>query len=244
VPAAASARRSSGARPCASRQTSMMRTGRPAASGRPGPMCARERRRGEDRVAQAVSHRPTADDPAQQAQVSSASSRSTSRSRTPRARARIPRPAATRAARRRISGVPPRGHPTRGPPRPSGRGERNDSSGTARHMAGFRSMLPTCRAGASVVQFRSWTKLRRPCSRGVVSPAGREGPGLPAGALETDCQALRSRSPRLSPEGGNVPLMPDVPPDAVRYDDDGFPKARAGCCGRPEPAGLHASCGT
>jgi hypothetical protein len=42
----------------------------------------------------------------------------------------------------------------------------------------------------------------------------------------------------LSPEAGNVPLMPDFPPDALRYDGDGFPESPRGLLVvEPDPAG-------
>ena len=42
----------------------------------------------------------------------------------------------------------------------------------------------------------------------------------------------------LSPEAGNVPLMPDVPPGELRYDDDGFPESPRGLLAvDPDPAG-------
>jgi hypothetical protein len=42
----------------------------------------------------------------------------------------------------------------------------------------------------------------------------------------------------LSPEAGNLPLMPDVPPGELRYDDDGFPESLRGLLVvDPDPAG-------
>jgi len=65
------------------------------------------------------------------------------------------------------------------------------------------------------------------------------GPGVPARAQDTDLSGSAFEIPDdLSPEAGNVPLMPDVPPDAVRYDDDGFPESPRGLLAvGPESAG-------
>jgi hypothetical protein len=42
----------------------------------------------------------------------------------------------------------------------------------------------------------------------------------------------------LSPEAGNLPLMPEVQPDALRYDDNGFPESPRGLLVvNPDPAG-------
>jgi hypothetical protein len=42
----------------------------------------------------------------------------------------------------------------------------------------------------------------------------------------------------LSPEAGNLPLMPEVPPEDLRYDDDGFPESPRGLLAvDPDPAG-------
>jgi hypothetical protein len=42
----------------------------------------------------------------------------------------------------------------------------------------------------------------------------------------------------LSPEAGNLPLMPEVPPDSVRHDDNGFPESPRGLLVvNPDPAG-------
>ncbi len=42
----------------------------------------------------------------------------------------------------------------------------------------------------------------------------------------------------LSPEAGNLPLMPEVPLDALRYDDNGFPESPRGLLVvNPDPAG-------
>lgn len=55
------------------------------------------------------------------------------------------------------------------------------------------------------------------------------GPGVPAPAEDADLAGHAFEIPEdLSPEAGNLPLMPDVPADALRYDDDGFPESPRG----------------
>ncbi|MCX7029378.1 MAG: hypothetical protein NTU62_04565 [Spirochaetes bacterium] len=68
--------------------------------------------------------------------------------------------------------------------------------------------------------------------------------GIPASAQEAGPVPLTgSNSPfeipeDLSPEAGNLPLMSEVPADALRYDDNGFPESPRGLLVvGPDPAG-------
>jgi hypothetical protein len=65
------------------------------------------------------------------------------------------------------------------------------------------------------------------------------GPGVPARAQDAELSGSAFEIPEdLSPEAGNLPLMPDVVPGAIRYDDDGFPESPRGLLVvNPDPAG-------
>jgi hypothetical protein len=58
---------------------------------------------------------------------------------------------------------------------------------------------------------------------GLPAPAQEAGPVVPTGS-----DSAFEIPEDLSPEAGNLPLMPEVPADALRYDDNGFPESPRG----------------
>jgi hypothetical protein len=73
----------------------------------------------------------------------------------------------------------------------------------------------------------------------LLAAAAITAPAQEAGPVELTGSDSAFEIPEdLSPEAGNIPIMPDVPPDAFRYDDQGFPESPRGLLVvGPEPAG-------
>ena len=76
--------------------------------------------------------------------------------------------------------------------------------------------LPSARLAAALVLFLAVPGVGAPAQATDQPGAAPSGPGPGVAALEIPDD--------LRPEADNRPLIPEIPPDGVRYDDNGFPE--------------------